>query len=82
MVDMLKEFNIYDYKPMQTPMQERMTLDTAKNDAFTNVKMYQQIVGKLIYLTITRQDIAFSVGIVSRYMQEPMKAHMLIVKEF
>ena len=80
MVDMLKEFSMYDCKPMQTPMQERMTLDSTKNDALTNVKMYQQIVGKLIYLTITRPDIAFSVGIVSRYMQEPMKAHMVIVK--
>ena len=67
MVDMLKEFNMYDCKPMQTPMQERMTLDTIKNDALTNVKMYQQIVGKLIYLTITKPDIAYSVGIVSRY---------------
>ena len=76
MVDMLKEFRMYDCKPMQTPMQERMMLDTTKTGDFTKVKMYQQIVRKLIYLVITRPDISFSVGMVSRYMQ----AHMMIVK--
>ena len=73
---MLKEFSMYDCKPMQTPMQERMMLDTTKTGDFTKVKMYQQIVRKLIYLVITRPDISFSVGMVSRYMQ----AHMMIVK--
>ena len=49
MVDMLREFNMHDCKPMQTPMQERMILDATNNNTFTNFKMYQQIVGKLIY---------------------------------
>ena len=71
---------MHDCKLMQTPMQERMMLDNTNNDAFTNVQMYQQIVGKLIYLTITRPDIAFSVDIISRYMQGPKKAHMVTMK--
>jgi hypothetical protein len=42
--------------------------------------MYQQMAGNLIYLTITRSNIAFSVGIVSRYMQEPKKVHLVVAK--
>ena len=35
--------------------------------------MYQQLVGSLIYLTLTRPDISYAVGVVSRYMQNPRK---------
>jgi hypothetical protein len=37
---------------------------TSDGNVIANVKMYEQMVGKFIYLTITRPDIAFSVGIV------------------
>lgn len=33
--------------------------------------MYRQLVGSLIYLTLTRPDITFAVGIVGRFMQKP-----------
>ena len=37
---------------------------------------YCQLVGKLIFLTNTRPDLAFSVGLVSRYMTAPQQAHL------
>lgn len=37
--------------------------------------MYRQLVGSLIYLTLTRPDIAYAVGVVSRFMQNPKKPH-------
>lgn len=42
-------------------------------------KQYQRIVGKLIYLTITRPDICFAVNQVSQYMQKPLNKHMTMV---
>jgi hypothetical protein len=41
---------------------------------------YCQIVGKLIFLTITRPDLAFAVSIVSRYMAQPQQAHLELVR--
>ena len=77
MIHMLKEFYMHDCKPMQTPMLERMMLYATNNDAFTKDKIYQQVVGKLIYLTITRPNVAFLVCIVGRYLQDLKKAQMV-----
>ncbi|XP_037491328.1 secreted RxLR effector protein 161-like [Jatropha curcas] len=37
---------------------------------------YQRLVGKLIYLSHTRPDIAYAVGVVSHFMHQPHTDHM------
>jgi len=37
-------------------------------------------VGTLIYLTLTRSDISFAVGVMSHYMQNPKKPHLEVVR--
>ena len=37
---------------------------------------YQRLLGKLIYLAHTRPDIAYAVGVVSRFMHRPKVQHM------
>ena len=37
---------------------------------------YQQLVGRLIYLSHTRPDIAFAVSVVSQYMHSPKESHL------
>ena len=38
--------------------------------------MYRKMVGSLIYATISRPDVSYSVGSVSQFMQEPHKPHL------
>ena len=40
-------------------------------ELFSDVGRYCHLVGKLIYLTIIGPDIAYAVGVVSRFMKAP-----------
>ncbi|MCO5607723.1 hypothetical protein L7F22_061922 [Adiantum nelumboides] len=42
--------------------------------------MYRQIVGSLIYLTISRPDLSYSVGLESQFMQLSKKPHLDVVR--
>ena len=81
MIDMLRQFGMQDCKSIQTPMETNVKLEVSDDNVIADIKIYQQMVGKLIYLTITRPDIAFSVGAVSKYMQKPKKVHLVAVKQ-
>ncbi|KAL6214379.1 hypothetical protein ACLB2K_013813 [Fragaria x ananassa] len=62
-----------------SPLDSKFKLE-AEGDLLQNVSYYQRLVGKLIYLTITRHDISYSVTIVSQFMHAPTKAHLSIVQ--
>jgi hypothetical protein len=38
--------------------------------------MYRKIVGSLIYMTITRPDLNYTIGLESQFMQVPRKPHL------
>nr|XP_028962214.1 uncharacterized protein LOC108173874 [Malus domestica] len=63
-VDLLNEAHMLECKPDRTPLVSKLQLD-AKGEPLSNPGVYQRMVGKLIYLTITRPDIAYSVSLVS-----------------
>ena len=41
-----------------------------------NKESYQRLIGKLIYLSLTRPDISFSVNVLSQHMHNPSTEHM------
>jgi hypothetical protein len=67
-------------KPCATPMEERLKLSRNSTAAKVNTTMYRSIVGGLRYLTHTRPDIAYAVGYVSRFMEDPREDHWTAVK--
>lgn len=48
-------------------------------DLVPNLSYYQMMVGKLIYLNITRPNISYVVSIISQFMHSPTMAHLKIV---
>ena len=50
-----------------------------EGELLPNPFLYRQLVGSLIYLTITRPDISYVVHIVSKFMQAPRHLHLAAV---
>ena len=75
-LDLLAEAGMLDCKPIETPMMVNHGLLMREGGEPTNCMQYQQLVGKLIYLAHTRLNIAYAVGVVSRFMHRPQVHHM------
>ena len=55
-------------KPVDTPMDLNTKFGRDDGEDFTNIGRHRRLVGKLIYLTVTRPYITFSVGVASQFM--------------
>ena len=69
-----------DCKLMSTPMDPNVRLQEDEGKDLDDVTMYRQLVGSLIYLTLTRPDISYPGGVISRYMSNPKKPRLNAVK--
>ena len=59
-LDVLQDASMLSTKPSPTPVDSKLKLSLA-GTALLSPKYYQQIIGKLIYLTITHPDITYAV---------------------
>jgi len=69
-----------DCKPADTPMQVNHNLKFEEGANLADKERYQQLVGQLIYLSHTRPDIAYAVGVISQFMHQPQEDHMEAAK--
>ena len=75
-IDLLKETGKTACKPASTPIDQNLRLGEAEKDATVDKEMYQCLVGRLIYLSHTRPDIAYAVSVISQFMHSPKEAHL------
>jgi hypothetical protein len=83
----LEQFNMSDCNPALTPMEENrklstsMSPDTPERQAEMKAHPYRELIGKLLYLAIaTRPDIAYVVGVLCRFVENPGMEHWLAAK--
>jgi hypothetical protein len=69
-----------DCNPIATPMELGAKLSKLEEGEVMNSNTYQSMISSLRYLTCTRPDIAFIVGVASRFMEEPRYPHLKAVK--
>lgn len=60
---------------MQLPIAPQQKLTPTLGDPLPNPLPYQRLIGKLLYLTITRPNISYTVHILSIFMQHPTTTH-------
>ena len=84
--DILERFGMHDSRPVSTPMIQSNTNDNCLEviDPVTDVPTtapYRQAIGALMYLMLgTRPDIAFAVGKLARFCENPKDKHWIAVK--
>lgn len=74
-IDSLKETGLLGSKPIDTPMDINPGVWDDSGEFFKDKAKYRRLVGKLLYLTITRRsrpNISFAVGVVGRLMDKPL----------
>ena len=72
--------NMTRCNPCDTPMEQRLKLTTAKPGTELDVTSYRRLIGSLRYLVNTRPDIAYAMGIASRFVEALAKEHWSTVK--
>ncbi|KAJ0617172.1 putative RNA-directed DNA polymerase [Helianthus annuus] len=78
-LDLLSEFGYLGCKPVGTPIEQShlVTSKTSKDIKFLdNITGFQKLIGKLIYLSLTRPDISYSVQFLSQFMHKPTQVHL------
>ncbi|KAH9697038.1 hypothetical protein KPL71_023433 [Citrus sinensis] len=73
--EILKKFKMNDCKPISTPVECRVKLSKHDEGEDIDSTFFKSLVGSLRYLTCTRPDILYVVGLVSRYMENPKTIH-------
>ena len=76
---MLKETKKFSLKHIETPVDAQ--LDLEGGSLIEDIGLYQRLVGRLIYFTITRSDISYVVGLISQFMHFPKTIHLNLVNK-
>ena len=74
-LDIISEIGLLGAKLVGFPMEQNHKLGLAYGIMLSDPEPFRRLVGRLIYLAVTRPDIAYSVHILSQFMQEPRTDH-------
>jgi len=76
----LSEYGMMGCKPISLPLEQNVKLSANEGDIMEDTTMYKCIVRSLIYMTVTRPDLSYAVGMVSQFMQTPQKPHLDVMR--
>uniref|UniRef100_A0A3Q7GH65 Reverse transcriptase Ty1/copia-type domain-containing protein n=1 Tax=Solanum lycopersicum TaxID=4081 RepID=A0A3Q7GH65_SOLLC len=75
-LEILQEAGLTDCKPASTPLPPGHGLAMSTSAPIRDPSKYRRLVGRLIYLTITHPNLAYSVHLLSHFMHEPRVGHL------
>lgn len=85
-LELITEAGLSSSNPRKTPMETNLKFISVDYDQYAGNKKhdqvlldatpYKRLIGKLLYLTVTRPDISFSVQQLSQFMHKPKQSHL------
>ena len=78
--NLVKRFGLDNATHARTPMAANVKLANDHSGESVDVTLYRSMIGCLLYLTTSRPNISFSVGVCSRFQSNPKVSHLNAVK--
>lgn len=78
--DLVGQYGLRNCRAVRLPMDTHIKQSADSGEPLQEADVYQRLVGKLIYLTITRPDIAFIVHVPSKFMHCPTNIQLQVAK--
>ncbi|XP_022887310.1 uncharacterized protein LOC111403142 [Olea europaea var. sylvestris] len=75
-LDILADSGTLGSKPAKLPMDRNIKLSKESRCILSDPSIYRRLVGRLLYLTITRPDISYSVQVLSQFISKPTDLHL------
>nr|XP_016453028.1 PREDICTED: uncharacterized mitochondrial protein AtMg00810-like [Nicotiana tabacum] len=84
-MELISEAGLSGCRPVATPMElnHKLTIvdydnhvGNTEDKELEDAGKYKKLIGKLLYLTITRPDISFDVQVLSQFMQNPKQSYL------
>ncbi|GAV75988.1 hypothetical protein CFOL_v3_19464, partial [Cephalotus follicularis] len=77
--DIFKRASLIGSKTSTSPLEQNVILRYDNGELLLNPILYRQLVGSLVYLTMTRLDIVYVVHLVIQFMDVPRSTHFVAV---
>lgn len=74
--DILNDSGYLGAKPVKLPMISNLKLRQSNAIFLDDPTSYSRLIGRLLYLTMTRPDLSYSIQILSQFMDKPTQSHM------
>jgi hypothetical protein len=78
--DLVKWFGLDGKSRARTPMSTIVKISSDLAGKSVDPSLYRSMIGSLLYLTTSRPDIAFSVGVCALFQANPKESHLTAVK--
>ena len=78
--DLFKKFDLTDCSSAKTPMATATKLEINTKETKVYISNYRGMVGSLLYLTASRDDIMFSTCLCARFQADPRESHLITIK--
>ncbi|XP_068657998.1 uncharacterized mitochondrial protein AtMg00810-like [Aristolochia californica] len=77
--DVISRAGLTDDRIMDSPIELHHRLSRTDGELFSDVTRYREVVGSLVYLTVTRPDITYVVHVVNQFASAPRTAYWTTV---
>ncbi|XP_038885842.1 secreted RxLR effector protein 161-like [Benincasa hispida] len=78
--EVIKKFKMDDFNPVNTPMECGIQLSRCEEGERVYLTLFKSLARSLRYLTCTRLDILYTVGVINHFMEKPITTHLKATK--